>query len=438
MTIDLSYALGLEPAAAVKYFESKGHAITWNWRQNWQEANAKAFTVAGVTKVDVLQDIRGELSKALKDGNTFAQFRADLQPILERKGWWGAKSQTDKATGEVHGKGLTPRRLQTIFDTNVQSSYMAGRWTEAMQNVDDRPYFQYVALHGGHRRPMHQLLDQRVFHYDDPLWDSLCPTNGYGCKCRFRTLSQSDVDGRGLSVSSGASHMETVQVPYSRHSKDTVEVVGYRDPVSKKLITPDPGFSYNAGQSWTKPFTPPPLDTLPATMHPGIALPELMPPTKVSLSRILPADQPASLYTNAFMHEFGVTPASPVVFQDVMGESLPINPNLFNGPTRALQGFTREQAPYARLLADAIRTPDEIWLHWEESALVPGSWVLKRRYLQSVAIEGAADTETGVSVVGVGSDGWSGKTTMVAGPQDRQSVVEKLRAGFLLYRRKSR
>ena len=59
---DLSYALGLTPVEAVQYFRSKGIAVTENWHDLWQEAHARAFTVAGVAKLDLLQDIRGAVA----------------------------------------------------------------------------------------------------------------------------------------------------------------------------------------------------------------------------------------------------------------------------------------------------------------------------------------------------------------------------------------
>ena len=46
---DLSYALGLTPVEAVRYFRSKGIAVTENWHDLWQEAQARAFTVTGIT-----------------------------------------------------------------------------------------------------------------------------------------------------------------------------------------------------------------------------------------------------------------------------------------------------------------------------------------------------------------------------------------------------
>ena len=115
---DLSYAVTLPPAAAIAYLEGKGYAIGFSWLDVWQEAHAKAFTAAGVMKIDILADLKSGLVSALKSGWTRQDFIQQLTPLLQRKGWWGAHAQTDPETGEMFGKGLTPRRLATIFDTN--------------------------------------------------------------------------------------------------------------------------------------------------------------------------------------------------------------------------------------------------------------------------------------------------------------------------------
>ncbi|HOI51914.1 MAG TPA: hypothetical protein PLN02_06015, partial [Azonexus sp.] len=58
----------LPPRKAVEYLKSKGYAITWHWEELWQEAQAQAFTVAKATRLDILQDIREAVEKALAEG----------------------------------------------------------------------------------------------------------------------------------------------------------------------------------------------------------------------------------------------------------------------------------------------------------------------------------------------------------------------------------
>lgn len=60
--VDLGYAYTLKPEEAIKYFESKGYVIGFRWHDVKDIAHARAFTVAGVLKLDVLKDIRDGLT----------------------------------------------------------------------------------------------------------------------------------------------------------------------------------------------------------------------------------------------------------------------------------------------------------------------------------------------------------------------------------------
>uniref|UniRef100_UPI0018AC3C76 phage head morphogenesis protein n=1 Tax=Burkholderia pseudomallei TaxID=28450 RepID=UPI0018AC3C76 len=182
MAVDLAYAIGLEPEKAIAYFESKGYQIGFRWQDVAAEAHAKAFTVAGVMKLDVLQDIRRALATSLKTGTTFDEFKQQLSPILERKGWLGQGMIVDPDTGEIEGKRLTPRRLQTIFQTNMQSAYMAGRYATQLEQVDTHPYWEYVAVLDSRTRPAHRALAGAIYRYDDPFWLTFYPPNGYRCR----------------------------------------------------------------------------------------------------------------------------------------------------------------------------------------------------------------------------------------------------------------
>jgi len=165
---DLSYAIGLTPEQAIKYFEAKGYKITWNWYEMWQDAHAKAFTVAKVSRLDLLQDIRKAVDSAIADGTTFDKFKDDLTPPLKAKGWWGK----DPITGAQLG---SPHRLETIYRTNLQTAYMAGRYKDFKENTDDRPYWQYIAVMDVRTRPAHAALNGKVFRHDDVFWKTHFP-----------------------------------------------------------------------------------------------------------------------------------------------------------------------------------------------------------------------------------------------------------------------
>lgn len=252
-TPDLLYAIGLPPEKAIEYFKSKGYTFTWDWWDMWQEAHAKAFTVAKVMRMDILQDIRDALQKALDEGTPFQQFKKDLTPTLQAKGWWGRQMIMDESGMAKEVQLGSPYRLQTIYQTNLQTSYMVGRYAEMMDNIDDRPYWQYVAIMDSHTRPAHAALNGKVFRYDDPFWDSFYPPNGWRCRCRVRALSATNLKDRGLSVESSKGKLSIEDRLVSKTTGELREVTVYRDPLTGIKVAPDVGWSYNPGKAAWKP-----------------------------------------------------------------------------------------------------------------------------------------------------------------------------------------
>jgi SPP1 gp7 family putative phage head morphogenesis protein len=248
--VDLSVAIGLPPEKAIEYFRAKGYAITWDWRDLWQEAQAKAFTVAKVMNTDILNDIRGALDEALTNGITLRDFEKKLTPLLQDKGWWGKTEHVDTRTGEVSTAQLgSPRRLRTIYQTNLQTAYMAGRYKQMMESADSHPYWQYVSVLDGRTRPLHRAMNGRVFRYDDALWGTHFPPNGFNCRCRVRPLTAAQVEETGISVDSSEGRLIDREIPMREGSTVTVKALRVKVDGQDKLFAPDAGWSYNPGAS---------------------------------------------------------------------------------------------------------------------------------------------------------------------------------------------
>lgn len=251
---DLKTIFGLEPKNAVAYLKSKGYAITWNWQEMLDQAHDQAFTVAKAMRLDLLSDIRGALETALQEGQTLKQFIAALQPTLESQGWWGKQVIVDSdGVGELVQLG-SPRRLKTIYQTNLQSAYMAGRKAEMEQTTETHPYWMYVAILDGKTRPSHRALHGQVFRHDDPIWSAIYPPNGFNCRCRVVALSEAAVRRRGLKVvsSNGRMFTETVETGIDKRTGEvrTAPVTGIRttDAAGKPItFRTDPGFNHAPG-----------------------------------------------------------------------------------------------------------------------------------------------------------------------------------------------
>jgi len=257
---DLYYAMTLPPVEAVAYFRQKGLRVSENWYDLLDEIHSKVFTVAHCARLDVLQDIRDELKKAMNGNVSFAEFKKTLTPILQAKGWWG--KAIDYETGEIleryPGTGNivrygSPWRLKLIYDVNLQTSFMAGRRARQLENVESRPYWMYVAVMDSRTRTTHQTLNGRVFRHDDPFYGAFYPPNGYRCRCRVRALAPhqvGDVPGQ-TPLSTSVGRLDRVDVPLSASNPDagTTKVARFQHQPGK-YVTTDPGWSSPPGSLW--------------------------------------------------------------------------------------------------------------------------------------------------------------------------------------------
>ena len=247
---DLSFAMNLPPEKALEYFRGKENAKDkgWNWQEVWQEEHAKTFTVAKCVKADILQDLRTALDQAMAKGETFEQFRKNLEPTLRAKGWWGKQIAVD-AEGNASTIQLgSPYRLRNIYRTNLQTAYMAGRYREQMDEVEDRPYWQYVAIRDSRTRPAHLAMDGRVYRWDDPIWGHIYPPNDWGCRCRVRTLDERGLTRKGLTVEKSWANL-TRPEQKNPSTGETLPRTVYRIPGRRETFSPGWGWDYNPGRT---------------------------------------------------------------------------------------------------------------------------------------------------------------------------------------------
>lgn len=253
----LKLAFNLPPERAIEYFRSRGLRTSANWQEAAAAVKAGAFSVAGVARADVLDDIRQSIDKALADGQTFPDWLGGIKTTLAQRGWLG-RYPHDPATGEIlPGKALKPWRLETIFRTNLQQSYMSGRYKAQLENADRRGNWQYVAILDSHTRPRHRALNGRVFRYDDAAWGAIYPPNGYNCRCRVRALTDEEMQAEGATLSTGDGQMETItrelrpRRSVVERQLNKVPVTGWRDPATGELFAPDTGFDFSpASAAW--------------------------------------------------------------------------------------------------------------------------------------------------------------------------------------------
>lgn len=180
----------LAPEVAIAFFRAKGLEPTFAWQDMIGQEHARAFTVAKMMDVDLLADVRSRLDEAIATGKDARWFRDQLRPILQEAGWWGKKAVVDPLTGNIVQAELgSPRRLNTIFRTNMQSAYAVGHQEKIERHKKAAPYLMYDAIDDHRTRPAHAALDNTVRPVDDPFWNSYTPPLGWNCRCSVIQLS---------------------------------------------------------------------------------------------------------------------------------------------------------------------------------------------------------------------------------------------------------
>ena len=171
----------------VDFFRQKINLPTERWDDVFKSAHDRAFVVAGATKADLLDSFRSEVDRAIEQGKSLQWFRGEFDRIVQQHGWTGW-------TGEGSKKGRD-WRTRIIYQTNMSTSYAAGRW----QQLNDpdllklKPYFTYRHADGvRHPRPHHVSWNGTTLPHDDPFWQTHFAPNGWLCHCRIESSSARD------------------------------------------------------------------------------------------------------------------------------------------------------------------------------------------------------------------------------------------------------
>ena len=187
---------------ALAFFRAKLNLPTQRWDDLLGAAHDRAFVVAGAMKADLLVDLRAAVDKAMADGTTIETFRKDFNQIVAQRGWTGWTGQGTKA-GEAW-------RTRVIYDTNLFTSYSAGRYQQMKEVSKSRPYWRYRHSNAVvHPREEHVAWDGLILRGDDPWWQTHYPPGGFGCKCYVETLAERDLKRDDLAVT------PQDQIPYA-------------------------------------------------------------------------------------------------------------------------------------------------------------------------------------------------------------------------------
>lgn len=172
-------------AEQLAFFRQKLNLPSERWDDITRSAHDRAFIVAGAMKADLLEDLRGAVDQAIADGKSLGWFRKEFAAIVGKHGWTGW-------TGEGTPDGFA-WRTRVIYQTNLASSYAAGRYRQLTDPdlLKLRPYWRYKHADGvANPRLQHVAWNGLTLPHDHPFWQTHFPPNGWGCHCSVQAVSR--------------------------------------------------------------------------------------------------------------------------------------------------------------------------------------------------------------------------------------------------------
>ena len=360
-------------------------------------ARQQAFSIAGITSLDTLQAVKDSLDKVIKEGGTFGAWQKHM---LE--------------SGTLN---LPRHRLDNIYRTNLQGSYMAARWDRILLTQETRPYIMYDALNDSRVRPAHLALDGIIRRVDDPFWTTHSPPNGYRCRCSIRSLSEHQAkarsgQGKGLNqqpvLDDGTPALPDKGWDYNPSDR----LAGIRQAITDRTSQCTGLFIALSGTGKKRHNSPIWCNT---ANYSGIMMQSLQGYTQAEgkmpeprpiqgVERLSERLSEGQLFSR-FMKEFGGK--SELEFTDLIGNQLKIDRNIFldiSGKWKIMKG---ERAKWLLYTAINIKEPDEIWLESGRHGGVDKLYYLSRfdagmrDYLQCITVFDRKQSDNGI---------WSGRT----------------------------
>ena len=171
-------------AEAVAAFRKRVPMPKDEWEALEDAQHEYAFTVAGVAQADMVAQVWDAIDSALSNGEDFEAFKERVTDMLETS--WG---------GEI------PGRLETIFDTNVNTAYNAGRKSvfTSPTVAEARPYWRFEWVDDDDECEICEACNGVILPADDPWWDDHIGPLHFRCRCSFTALSAEEAGEEGIS-----------------------------------------------------------------------------------------------------------------------------------------------------------------------------------------------------------------------------------------------
>jgi SPP1 gp7 family putative phage head morphogenesis protein len=159
---------------AVKFAKARVPLTRAEWTTLEPELRFRAFTVAALSTHDNIEKVRQMSIKAVEDGTPLSEF-------------WTEANALDAA-----GLGSSPWYWETVYRTNTQTCYNAGRAAEFTRTQPE--YLEFVGIEDGRQTEICAARSGVIRPASDPWWRLNWPPLHFNCRSTVRAVYQEEVD----------------------------------------------------------------------------------------------------------------------------------------------------------------------------------------------------------------------------------------------------
>ncbi len=167
---------------AVAFFEQRVAVTPEQLKRLRGSAKDRAFTVANAAQLELVQSVLDSISRSVRDGTGFDQFRKEVRTKLLRA--WGRAN---------------PHQIEAIWRTEVQRAFTAGRFRQLTQQnaINLRPFWIFDAVLDSRTSAICKSNNNTIRRWDDAYWDDHYPPLHFNCRSNVRAMRRSDVAAAG-------------------------------------------------------------------------------------------------------------------------------------------------------------------------------------------------------------------------------------------------
>lgn len=161
---------------AIKFIKARVPLTKAEWKALEEQVRFRAFTIAALSEPDAIERIRKRMIVAVEHGSPLAEF-------------WTAAAAENAA-----GLGSSPWYWETVYRTNVQTAYNAGRAAEFTKSQPE--YMTLVGIEDLRQTEICASLTNPpiVLPATHPFWQTHWPPFHFGCRTTVRAVFQSEID----------------------------------------------------------------------------------------------------------------------------------------------------------------------------------------------------------------------------------------------------